>query len=69
MGKYDYPSDELRSRDYAAYLAQKNIAQGYYFKLAEFERMAKIHADQSKAHKEKSKWYLKQLKELKKENE
>ena len=69
MGKYDYPSEELRSRDYAAYLAQKNIAQEYNSKMAEFERMVKAHAEQSKAHKEKSKWYLNQIKLLKKENE
>ena len=69
MGKYDYPSDELRSKDYAAYLAQKNLAQEYNSKLAEFERMAKIHADQAEAHLKKSQWYVEQLKELKKENE
>ena len=69
MGKYDYPSEELRGKDYATYLAQKHIAQEYFCKLAEFERMAKYHAEQAKAHKEKSKWYLEQLKELKKENE
>jgi hypothetical protein len=37
--------------------------------LAEFERMAKLHADQAEAHLKKSQWYVEQLEELKKENE
>ena len=69
MGKYDYPSDELRSKDYAAYLTQKYIAQGYCSKLAEFERMAKYHAEQAKIHKDKSEHFKNLHEELKKDNE
>ena len=69
MGKYDYPSEELKRKNYSLYMLQKVKAQEYSNKLSEFEGMAKYHAEQAKFHKNKSKEFKTLYEELKKENE
>ena len=69
MGKYDYPSEELRQTNRNLYMMQKVRAQEYASKLSEFEGMAKYHAEQAKYHREEFKKYMKLYNELKKENE
>lgn len=69
MGKYDYPSEELRQTNRGLYMMQKVRAQEYASKLSEFEGMAKYHAEQAKFHSDKSKEYKNLYEELKKENE
>lgn len=69
MGEYDYPTEELKQTNRNAYLMQKNKAQGFQMKLAEFKRLSRYHAEQSRFHLEESEKYLKLYNELKAENE
>lgn len=69
MGKYDYPSEELRQNDYNAYLMQKNRSQEYNMKLREFEMEIDSHRRQAKFHQMKVKDCLRLYNELLRENE
>lgn len=69
MGQYDYPAEELQRTDRNAYIMQKNKAQAFQMKLAEFKSLSEYHAEQSKFHLEESKKYLKLYDDLKAENE
>ena len=69
MGKYDYPSEDLKQKDLNAYTMQKNRAQEYRLKLAELESLSKHHAEQARYHNAESKKYLNAYNELKKDDE
>lgn len=69
MGKYDYPTDDLRQKDYAAYLSQKTMAQTYHLKLAEFKNKVDYHRELSDYHATEALKYEELYNELKKDNE
>ena len=69
MGIYDYPTEELKQKDLNAYILQKEKAQRYGLKLAEFKGMSEHHAELSKFHKDEAIRYKKLYEDLKKENE